>query len=65
MVKLVEAEILAHHLNWARQMFLFSFFASGINFKDMAILKVENILTSITQEGKEQRVIQFKRQENQ
>jgi hypothetical protein len=33
MIKLVDSEILEPHLNWARQIFLFSFFASGINFK--------------------------------
>lgn len=45
MIKLVNAEILEPHLNWARQLFLFSFFASGINFKDMAFLKMSNVQT--------------------
>ena len=61
MIKLVEAEILEYHLNWARQMFLFSFFASGVNFKDMAFLKETNIETKFLQDGKAQKFIIFNR----
>jgi site-specific recombinase XerD len=61
MIKLVEAEILEPHLNWARQIFLFSFFASGINFKDMAFLKEDNIKTRYLEEGKEQKYIELNR----
>ncbi len=61
MLRLVNSEILESHLNWAKQMFLFSFFASGINFKDMAHLKEENIISRTLVEGKEYSFIEFKR----
>lgn len=61
MIKLVDAEILEYHLNWARQMFLFSFFASGVNFKDMAFLKEANVETKYLQDGQEQKYLIFKR----
>ena len=61
MIKLVEAEILEPHLNWARQIFLFSFFASGINFKDMAFLRSDNIKTRHLEEGKVQKYLELNR----
>jgi len=61
MVKLVSSEILEPHLNWTRQMFLFSFFASGINFKDMAYLKEDNLVSRMLSDGKEYSFIEFKR----
>ncbi len=61
MIKLVNAEILEPHLNWARQIFLFSFFASGVNFKDMAFLKKENIVLKVLGEGVDMKVIELSR----
>ncbi len=61
MIKLVNSEILEPHLNWAKQMFLFSFYASGINFKDMAYLKDSNIKVKNFEGGKEYRYIDFNR----
>jgi len=61
MIKLVEVEIPEPHLNWARQIFLFSFFASGINFKDMAFLKDENIKTKYIDGDKEQKYFELNR----
>lgn len=61
MIKLVEAEILEPHLNWARQIFLFSFFGSGLNFKDMAFLKEDNIKTRYLEKDKEQKYIELNR----
>jgi len=61
MIKLVEADILKPHLNWARQIFLFSFFASGLNFKDMAFLTADNIKTKYLEGGKEQKFIELSR----
>ena len=61
MIKLVNTEILEPHLNWARQLFLFSFFASGLNFKDMAFLKESNIKTKYLEKGKEQNYIELNR----
>lgn len=58
--KLNDAVLDKPHLIWAKQMFLFSFFASGINFKDMAFLTKNNVLSTITKE-KERKYIVFKR----
>lgn len=60
-IKLVEAEIMEPHLNWAKQMFLFSFFASGINFKDMAYLTENDIKYSLSESLKEVSYIEFER----
>ncbi len=60
-IKLVNANIIEYHLNWARQIFLFSFFGSGINFKDMAFLQKKNIETNIIKNGRETKYITFKR----
>jgi integrase/recombinase XerD len=59
LIKLAETEISEPHLNWAKQLFLFSFFGSGINFKDMAFLTEKNIQTRFTEDGKEMRFIEF------
>jgi site-specific recombinase XerD len=61
LIKLTNSEILEPHLIWAKQMFLFSFFASGINFKDMAFLTDKNIKTRITEDGREVKFIEFLR----
>ncbi len=61
MIKLVEAEIMEPHLNWAKQMFLFSFFGSGINFKDMAYLQTQHIVHTFDGKGKEVAYIEFDR----
>lgn len=61
MIKLVEAEIMEPHLNWAKQMFLFSFFGSGINFKDMAYLQAQHIVHTFDGKGKEVAYIEFDR----
>jgi integrase/recombinase XerD len=61
MLRLVNSDILEPHLNWATQIFLFSFFASGINFKDMAFLKEENIESKFGQDDIESEYIEFKR----
>ena len=61
MIKLVNKQFVQPHLNWAKQMFLFSFFASGMNFKDMAHLKTENIKSRILSNGKEMKFIEFTR----
>jgi site-specific recombinase XerD len=37
------------HLNWAKNLFLFSFFAGGINFKDMAYLTDKNLKKQVTE----------------
>lgn len=59
MIKLKEAEIIEPHLNWARQMFLFSFFGSGINFKDMAFLTESNLHVRFSENGKPINFIEF------
>ncbi len=61
LVKLKKAVILEPHLNWAQQMFLFSFFGSGVNFKDMAFLNEKNIQTRYNQGGTEIKLIEFQR----
>lgn len=61
MIKLANAEIVERHLNWARKVFLFSFFASGLNFKDMAFLSKDDIQTRIDDKGKQHRYIEIKR----
>ena len=38
MQKFASAEFIEPHLNWAQQLFLFSIYANGVNFKDMAYL---------------------------
>jgi len=60
-IKLLNAELIEPHLNWARQIFLFSFFASGLNFKDMAYLKEQNIKIGYTQDNKENKYIELNR----
>lgn len=47
LVKMHNTEFDELHLNWAKNLFLFSFFSSGINFKDMSELKKGNIKRSI------------------
>ena len=61
MIKLVDAEIIEPHLNWAKQMFLFSFFGSGINFKDMAYLQAGHIKHTFDKEGNASNYIEFDR----
>lgn len=46
-VKLYKAKLKGTYLNWARDIFMFSFFANGINFKDMAYLTQSNIKGNI------------------
>lgn len=62
LISLLNTELLEPHLQWARQIFLFSFFASGINFKDMAFLTDKNIKTSMSEAGENINYIEFERQ---
>jgi len=50
LLKINEAVFDEPHLNWAKNLFLFSFFSSGLNFKDMASLTKENIKKSLTED---------------
>jgi integrase/recombinase XerD len=59
LLNIVNTEFLNPHLHWAQQLFLFSFFGSGINFKDMAFLTEKNIQTRIAEDGSEVRLIEF------
>lgn len=52
LVKMYNADFEELHLNWAKNLFLFSFFSSGINFKDMSSLKKENIKKRLIEEIK-------------
>jgi integrase/recombinase XerD len=52
LVKMYNADFEEHHLNWAKNLFLFSFFSSGINFKDMSSLKKENIKKRLVEDIK-------------
>lgn len=49
------------HLNWAKNLFLFSFFSSGINFKDMAFLKASNIKSRLDKNDVAREYIEFLR----
>lgn len=53
LIKLSEAEFEELHLTWAKNLFLFSFFSSGINFKDMAVLTKDNIKKRMGKEHEE------------
>lgn len=61
LIKLSTTAVSEKHLNWAKQLFLFSFFASGINFKDMAYLTDNNVKTRFSDDGKEVKYIEFLR----
>ncbi|HCY76497.1 MAG TPA: hypothetical protein DHV28_11300 [Ignavibacteriales bacterium] len=59
LIKLRDAEFIEPHLNWAKQMFLFSFFGSGVNFKDMAFLTENDIQIRYSENGNEIKFIEF------
>ncbi len=44
-----------------RNLFLFSFYCRGINWIDMALLKKENIITALSPDGNEIKLIRFNR----
>lgn len=46
---------------WAKHLFLFSFFAGGINFKDLSLLKMNNVSNEFNQAGESILVIRYKR----
>jgi len=59
--KLAHAKFKEAHLSWAVNLFMFSFYSSGINFYDMAYLTKKNIESEFDLEGEERRVIKFYR----
>lgn len=61
LMKMYNADFDEQHLNWAKNLFLFSFFSSGINFKDMSELKKQNIKRTISEDKKVMDYIEFTR----
>ncbi|WP_319479732.1 site-specific integrase [uncultured Draconibacterium sp.] len=59
--KLLQVDQKEEHLTLAVKLFMFSFFSSGINFYDMALLKKSNIESEFDIEGNETHIIKFQR----
>lgn len=54
LIQIQQTDFEEPHLNWAKNLFLFSFFASGLNFKDMSSLTKDHI-NKILCDGKDEK----------
>lgn len=60
-----EAVVTQPHLIYTKHVFLFSFFAGGINFKDIALLRTSSLISSFNKDGEPVKVITYSRAKTQ